>query len=90
MVFKVIGYALKGSNSAILRFASLVSRGKPLKEKKLLLKEQILSFKCNPCLEKFDGPGKQTLCKNGGKIWRCTYIHLDKSKCCSYNLLVFE
>ena len=57
MVFKVNVYALKGSNSAILRFASLVSRGNPVKEKKLLIKEQILSFKCNPCLEKFNGPG---------------------------------
>ena len=45
-VIKVYSYNFRGSNSAILIFASTPSQcGSSLKGKNLLLKEQILSFK---------------------------------------------
>ena len=46
--FKVNGYIFRGSNSAIVIFASLLNLGQTLKGKNLLLEEQILSFKSWP------------------------------------------
>ena len=81
-----MGNTVRGGNSAISIFASLLNGGQFLKEKNLLLQEQIFFLSdLTPILKGFDFQGNRKsqelfpFVRKAEKIWKCVQLYLKEN-----------